>query len=308
MFHRLSVPLVPTHRHLADRAAGSQQRGLALDLVRQRQLDRAERVQVLDLDLGTGHFAAREPQRDVGFAAHGPLVHVAARHVQVAQEHLQFVQVSPRLLRRADVGLGDDLDQGQARAIEIQEAVVSGVGKPGRVLLQVHPPDADTLHATARAVGIVDLDPTIAAEGQLVHGDLVSLGQVGVKVVLAGKGRCLCNMAVEGQPDQDRLLHRPAVGDRQRPWKPQANRTDVGVGLSAENAGVAATEHLGPGQKLGMDLHADDGFVVSHLFPHDCTSGDIIACFPLARKLQAVRCAEKFDLSPPFEYTILDGA
>ena len=63
------------------------------------------------------------------------------------------------------------------------------------VLLQVNPGDADALEAA------VDLNVQVAVlrQGQLVLGDLVALGQIGVKIVLAGEDRLRGDAAVGGQ-------------------------------------------------------------------------------------------------------------
>jgi len=52
------------------------------------------------------------------------------------------------------------------------------------------------------------------------------------------------------------------IDDRQHPRHPQADGTDVGIGLCRGIIGAAAAEHLGFGQKLGVDFHADDDFIV----------------------------------------------
>ncbi len=56
-------------------------------------------------------------------------------------------------------------------------------------------------------------------------------------------------------------LDRPAVEDRQHPRHPLANHAGLGIGGRAE-AGAASAEDLGFGQELGVDLQADDRFVI----------------------------------------------
>ena len=87
-------------------------------------------------------------------------------------------------LRAFDVSFGDDLHQRHPGPVQVHKRVVAGVGILARVLLQMRPVDADTL---AAAVGQFDVQPAVAALGQLVLGNLIAFGQVRVVVVLAGK-------------------------------------------------------------------------------------------------------------------------
>ena len=98
---------------------------------------------------------------------------------------------------RAQVGLGDDLDQRRAAAVEVDDRELGAVDAPAladvdqlrRVLLEVHAVDA---HAGELAA---------AAERLVVLGDLVALRQVGIEVVLAVEDRARRQLAAERQPD-----------------------------------------------------------------------------------------------------------
>ena len=97
----------------------------------------------------------------------------------------QQLQPLARLLGRAQVGLGDDLRQRRAAAVEVDDAGVRAVDPPagadvdqlGRVLLEVHAVDAHVAQ------------PAAAAQRLVVLGDLVALRQVRIEVVLAVEDR-----------------------------------------------------------------------------------------------------------------------
>ena len=89
-----------------ERLAGVSAAALALDLGRDRALHGAERVHVLDLDLGAERLHATNPQRHVRVAAEGALVHVGVRHLDEAQNLAQLTQEYAGLGGRADVRLG----------------------------------------------------------------------------------------------------------------------------------------------------------------------------------------------------------
>ena len=107
-----------------------------------------------------------------------------------------MLQIVVGLLRGAEVWLGNDLDEGNAGAVEVDvRPAARRVDRLASVVLQVNAVDAEGL------VDAVDdlpgwLTPSrpnlnSAAPGQrlIVLGDLVALGQVRVKIVLAGKKR-----------------------------------------------------------------------------------------------------------------------
>ena len=121
--------------------------------------------------------------------------------------------------------------------------------------------DATDAHALGRAILQVDLQVAVLTQRQLVLADLVAFGQVGIGVVLARKDRRLVDRAVERQPGADRRLHRRLVDDRQRARQRQAGGADARVGRRALVVRAAAAEHLGCGQGLGMNFHADDQLI-----------------------------------------------
>ena len=119
---RLAAVVVPAARLLDERLARVERGRLPLDLVRDRALDRAERVHVLDLDARAERLRAARPQRDVRLDAHLAALHGRVRRADRQQQQPQLLGVAAGLLGRADDGLGDDLHQRHAGAVEVDEA------------------------------------------------------------------------------------------------------------------------------------------------------------------------------------------
>ena len=137
-------------RLLLDGAAGVEDFGLALDLVFEGLFDKAEGVDVLDLDLGAERLLAAGTDGDVGIAAQRSLFHVAVADAGVEDDLLEAGEVLVGLLRSADVGLGDDFGQRRAGAVEVHVGFGVGVGEAlmhgfAGVFLQVQAGDADAL-------------------------------------------------------------------------------------------------------------------------------------------------------------------
>ena len=126
----------------------------------------------------------------------------------------------------------------------------------------MNPGDADALGLAVH----LDIQMAVFRQGQLVLGDLVALGQVGVKIVFPGKDRLRIDPAVGGQGHLQGVLHRLLVQHRQRPGHPQADLADLGVGRRPEGGGAAAKDLAG-GEQMGMDFQPDDGLVFHFLPP-----------------------------------------
>ena len=98
--------------------------------------------------------------------------------------------------RRAQVGLGHDLEQRHAAAIEIEVGAPIGISKAfvqglARVLLEMRAGDADPARDPSHLV----LDAAAGRNRPLVLGNLVALGQVGIEVVLAREDRDRVDLA-----------------------------------------------------------------------------------------------------------------
>ena len=111
----LAALLGPAPRLLDERLAGVERGRLALDLERDRPLDRPERVHVLDLDPRPERLGPARAERHVGLDTHLAALHVRVGRADRAQQQLEFLGVAARLLGGPDVGLGDDLHQRRAR-------------------------------------------------------------------------------------------------------------------------------------------------------------------------------------------------
>src|SRR5438045_2571977 len=78
------------------------------------------------------------------------LLHADVGDAQAPERDLQQLEPLARLFGRADVGLGDDLDQRGPAAVEVHDAGAGAVDAPGRadvdelgrIVLEVHTVDA----------------------------------------------------------------------------------------------------------------------------------------------------------------------
>ena len=137
---------------------------------------------------------ADRAHRHVGVAAERAFLHVAVADLEVAHQRVDLLHVRDRFLRRAHVGLGDDLEQRRAGAIEVdaRQAVEVLVQRLAGVLFEVRARDADRL---ARAVVEHDLERALLDDRLLVLADLVALRQIGIEVVLAREHRAVRDRA-----------------------------------------------------------------------------------------------------------------
>ncbi len=174
------------------------QRHLPRDFVIQRHFQKAERVEVLDLRLCAQFFRALEPHRDVGVAAQLAFFHVAGRDFDELHDLLQLGQKRVRFVGAAHVGLSYDLGQWGSAAIQIDIGVAVGIAEAfvnafAGIVFHVNPRDSDALR---RAVD-GDIHAAMLGNGLVVLGDLIPLGQVGIKIILACKTRERANGAIE---------------------------------------------------------------------------------------------------------------
>ena len=256
---------IPEQGLLHHLAAVEEQVALPPLLVLERQLHVAKRVHVLQLGAGAELVLAPGSQADVGVAAEAALLHVAVADVEVTDDGVQFFQVGGGLGGRAQVRLADDLQERRAGAVQVHvtHRFALVVHELAGVLLHVDAGDAD---GPALPVHL-DLHPAVLANGQLELGDLVALGQVGIKIVLAGEAVLPVQARVGGQAQLDGRFHHLAVEHRQRAGHAQTDGAGVGVGRGAERGGAAA-EDLALGVHLGVDFQPDHGFKF-----HGCSRG-----------------------------------
>ena len=191
---------------------------LAVDFVNQGLFDGPKAVQILDLDDRRRDRLAvlRDVKIDVGVAPQRAFLHLAVGDFQVAQSQLQLFQAATRIGRRADVGLGDDFEQRNARAVQVDlgKAAVA-VGQLAGIFLEMDPRQA----APAAAAAILanrDLEMAASRKRQVVLADLIVFGQVRIVVVLPvplGERR---DLGVQAHRRFERQLKCLAVHHRQR--------------------------------------------------------------------------------------------
>src|SRR4051812_39233352 len=117
------------------------------------------------------------------------------------------------------------------------------------VVLHVDTRDSDALRRTLHR----DIGPAMLAERFIVLRDLVALGQVGVKIILAGEAGMRPDLAVERERGLDRQFHRGAVQDRKRTRHPETDWAHIRIRRRSETR-RAATEDLGRRGQLHVDL------------------------------------------------------
>ena len=180
---------------LIDDAALLEHLGLAADLVGKAVVQALKRVEVLELGLGAQLGLAAAAQRHVAVAAHGTLLHGAVRDAQRHKDATELLHKQARFLGRAQVGLGDKLDERRAAAVVVDERLGRGgnaalgathVDHLGGVLLHVDAQDAD-----GHRVGTV-----LATLGHLQIGRIVAGQMAGALIALAhgrrhGRGQAL---------------------------------------------------------------------------------------------------------------------
>ncbi len=215
-----------------------------LDLAQCLRLHRmhheAHGVDILDL-AARAERLARLAHRDVDIRAHGAFLHIAVARAEIAQDLPDLAQIRAGLLGRADVRLGDDFHQRHAGAVEVDHRFGNMLVMHGftRILLQMQPGDADMLD---RAVLQLDLDIAGAHDRLLELADLIAIGQIGIKIVLAVKARDEVDLRLQPQPGAHRLGHAFAVDDRQHPGKARIHEADMRIGRAAISGRGAGEE------------------------------------------------------------------
>ncbi len=285
---------VPEPCFLRDPPAALQHLDLPLDLVLERLLQEAERVQVLDFGLGPERIRPSRAHRDVRVAAQASLLHVAVVDAKPDENRAQPCEEFGGVGRRPQVGLRHDLDERRAAAVVVDVGLAVGIDEAlvqrlAGVFLEV---DAGDAHAPGPAAGL-ELERPLARQRPFVLRDLIALRQIGIEVVLAREDRQLVDAAAERQTRADAELDGHPIEDRERSRKTQADGADVRVRRRAE-CGAAAAENLGSGEELGVDFQADDWLVGDHV----CEQGPAArtaADTPLSKtvKLAANICASR---------------
>src|SRR4029077_2838423 len=115
----------------------------------------------------------------------------------------------------AQVRLGNNFDQRNSAAVEIDVAPAVGIRKTfvetlARVIFHVQAGDADGLFLAAD----FNFERAQGGQRQLVHRDLIALGQIGIEIVFARKSRAGLNFAPDRKRRSQSQLQRALVEDR----------------------------------------------------------------------------------------------
>ena len=253
--------VIPAARGLHELAALGDDFDLPGDLILRRAAHAGEAVHVLDLDLraeGGGAFGA---DADVHVAADHALLHVAVGDAALVENLDEGVEIRVGHVRAGEVGLGDDLEERDAGAVEVHAGVAVEVGELADILFQVRAGDAHPGEAVGGA-GAVELEVHVAVgrAGLIVLGELVVLRGVGVEVILPVELRVARDLAVEQQSGEHGEAEGLLVRHGQDAGQAEADGADVGVGCCAEGVGAAAP-HLRLGLELDVRFETDDSFV-----------------------------------------------
>jgi len=119
-------------------------------------------------------------------------------------------------------------------------------------------------HAAGDAIGHVQVKVAALADGFVELGDLVALGQIGVKVVLAIKVRNRVDLRMHRGCQQRALVDGFAVQNGQHTGHAGANRANIAIWGGFPRVGLAGAEDLGLGVELDVGFEPDDDFVIFH--------------------------------------------
>src|ERR671911_1080315 len=155
---------------LDDLLPALQQAALPSNLRLDPPLEEAEAVHVLELGLGAELVGALRPDRDIRVDTKRPLLHVHVGDAELADRRPEKLGPLPRLAWRADVGLGNDLNQRSPAPVEVDEGGAGAVDPTGltdvdhlrRVLLQMGAVNPDVAQATVHRKRFVVLADLVA--------------------------------------------------------------------------------------------------------------------------------------------------
>ena len=228
--------VVPAAGGLDELAALADDFDLAGDFVFQRAAHAGKAVHVFDLDFGPEFLTAHGAHGDVDIAADHAFFHVAIADAAIEEDVLEGVEVFAGHVGAGEVGLGDDLHEGDAGAVEIHAAVAVEMEAFADILLEVRPGDADAGEAALK----FKLHPAVGGGGFIVLGELVVFGGVGIEIVLAVEFGEAGDFAIEQVTGEDGFAQGFFVGHGQHAGEAQADGAHLGVGLGAIGVGAAA--------------------------------------------------------------------
>ncbi|MNL25778.1 hypothetical protein D3C87_1472710 [compost metagenome] len=103
---------------------------------------------------------------------------------------------------------------------------------------------------------------SIFADRLIILRNLITLWEVGIKVILTRKNRSTANITSESKSRLNGILHSFLVENRQRPRHPYADRRCVFIITSIKGCGIAGKNFTFCAE-LHVDLNTNDGFVSS---------------------------------------------
>ena len=184
--------------------------------------------------------------------------------------------VGCRFCCAAHVGLAHDLEQGGARAIEIDargawKGVVDGLAG---ILLEVR---AGDVHHLFLPIAERDRHRAAADNRAIELTCLVTLWQIRIEVVLACELGFFRDFGVDRETEAQRHVQGVAVEDREGAGQTQIERAGLRIGRSSE-CRRAAREDLRCGRELGMNFQADHRFPRHQSVPPGRASWCSVAC------------------------------
>jgi len=171
----LPLPLVPGPGLLDHGAPVLQDAFLARDLVLDRLVDEAKRVDVLELGAGPKLLLTNRANRHVGVAAERTFLEVAIIDTDEHQHIPKLPEIRLGFRRTPQIGVAHDFNQRRTPAIEIDQrhrARTRPVNVLRRVLFDVNAGDPDSLGLSID----FDVEVPLAVEWQLKLRDLIALG------------------------------------------------------------------------------------------------------------------------------------
>ena len=182
---------IPAPSGLDESLAVVESLALAGNLVVDGATDGGGRVHVLELNFGSEFILFIFAYGDVHITAHLSFVHVGVGNATGDEDLLEGLEIGEGFFGGLNIWLGDDLHEGSAGAIEVDESGIGEVGRFGDVFLKVDAVEFDSFPGVLDAflgifwvVVVVKGDAAAEAEGEVHLGDLVVLRHVRVEVVL----------------------------------------------------------------------------------------------------------------------------
>ncbi len=232
--------------------------------------DGGDGVEVFEFDFGAEFGLAFGAEGDVDVAAHLAFFHVGIADAAIDEDLAEGGQIGEGFFGGVDVGVGDDLHQRGAGAVEVDGGEFVVVGGFGDVFFEVDAGEFDDFAGVGDVfldvlgVGeVIEGDAAADAEGEIKLGDLVVLRHVGVEVVFAVPLDDGWGGAAEHEAGEDGFFDGALVEDGKRAGEAEAGGAGVGVGLGAVLDGAGA-EHFALGLELGVNFEADGDDVLGH--------------------------------------------